>query len=56
MLAINKDLTKDTDIEEMPKKDPKIIEPTDNVKTNVIYKDKEVKEENPDYYDPFGGW
>ena len=56
MLAINKDLTKDTDIEEMPKKDPEIVEPTDNVKTNVIYKDKEVKEDNPDYYDPFGGW
>ena len=56
MLAINKDLVKDTDIEEMPKKDPKIVEPTDNVKTNVICKDKEIKEGNPDYYDPFGGW
>lgn len=56
MLSINEDLKKDTDIDEMPKPDPKKVEPTDNVKTNVVYKDDEIKEENPDYYDPFGGW
>lgn len=47
MLSINTDLKNDTDINNEPK---------DNVKTNVIFKDDEIKEENPKYYDPFGGW
>lgn len=47
MLATNEDIKRDIDIHDEPK---------DNVKTHSVYKDSEIKEENPEYYDPFGGW
>jgi hypothetical protein len=47
MLSTNTDAMTDTDINNEPK---------DNVPTNVIYKSEEIKEENPQYYDPFEGW
>ena len=47
MLSTNTDVKHDTDINGEPK---------DNVPTNVKYKSDEVKEDNPQYYDPFEGW
>lgn len=47
ILSNNTDLKNDKDI---------FDEPKDNVPTHVNYADKEIKEENPQYYDPFGGW
>ena len=47
MLSTNTDATTDTDINGAPK---------DNVPTDVVYKSEEIKEENPQYYDPFEGW
>ncbi|MBR1610484.1 MAG: hypothetical protein IJ672_03200, partial [Methanobrevibacter sp.] len=47
MLSTNTDVKHDTDIHGEPK---------DNVPTNVKYKSDEVKEDNPQYYDPFEGW
>jgi hypothetical protein len=47
MLSTNTDAMTDRDINNEPK---------DNVPTNVIYKSEEIKEENPQYYDPFEGW
>ena len=47
MLSINKDVSANTDIKDNPK---------DNVKKHVEYVDKVIKEDNPDFYDPFGGW
>jgi hypothetical protein len=47
MLSTNKDAVNDVDINNKPK---------DNLPTNVQYKSKEIKEENPQYYDPFEGW
>ena len=37
-------------------KGDEIIEPTDNVHDHAIYKSSESKEDNPQYYDPFGGF
>jgi hypothetical protein len=56
MLQTNTDAKKDTDVGELPKENPHIIEPTDNVRTHEEYKSNEIKEENPNYYDPFEGW
>jgi hypothetical protein len=47
MFSTNTDAKNDTD---------KNGEPKDNVHTHVIYNSKEIKEENPQYYDPFDGW
>jgi hypothetical protein len=47
MLSTNTDAKTDTDINNEPK---------DNVPTNVQYKSEEIKEDNPQYYDPFEGW
>ena len=47
MLSINTDIKKDVDNEGKSK---------DNVESHALYKDNEIKEENPKYYDPFDGW
>lgn len=47
MLSINTDIKKDVDDAGKPK---------DNVESHAIYKDNEIKEDNPKYYDPFDGW
>ena len=47
MLATNEDVKKDVDKNNKPK---------DNVNTHVVYKSDEIKEDNPAYFDPFGGW
>jgi hypothetical protein len=56
MLQTNTDAKKDTDEGELPKKNPSIVEPTDNVKTHEEFVPNETKVENPQYYDPFEGW
>jgi hypothetical protein len=56
MLQTNTDSKKDTDEGELPKKDPSVVEPTDNVKTHEEFVPNETKVENPQYYDPFEGW
>ena len=56
MLQINTALKKDNDLDEIPKTDKAVVEPADNVKTHVIFKPTETKQENPDYFDPFDGW
>lgn len=47
MLATNEDVKKDVDKNNKPK---------DNVNSHVVYKSDEIKEDNPAYFDPFGGW
>lgn len=47
MLATNEDVKKDVDKNNKPK---------DNVNSHVVYKSDEIKEDNPVYFDPFGGW
>ena len=47
MLSTNEDMKKDVDKNNVPK---------DNVHSHAIYKDDEIKEDNPAYFDPFGGW
>lgn len=47
MLATNEDVKKDIDKNNKPK---------DNVNSHVVYKSDEIKEDNPAYFDPFGGW
>lgn len=47
MLATNEDIKKDVDKNNKPK---------DNVNSHVVYKSDEIKEDNPAYFDPFGGW
>ena len=47
MLATNEDVKKDVDKNNKPK---------DNVNSHVVYKSDEIKEYNPAYFDPFGGW
>lgn len=47
MLATNEDVKKDVDENNKPK---------DNVNSHVVYKSDEIKEDNPAYFDPFGGW
>lgn len=47
MLATNEDVKKDVDKNNKPK---------DNINSHVVYKSDEIKEDNPAYFDPFGGW
>lgn len=47
MLTTNEDVKKDVDKNNKPK---------DNVNSHVVYKSDEIKEDNPAYFDPFGGW
>lgn len=47
MLATNEDVKKDVNKNNKPK---------DNVNSHVVYKSDEIKEDNPAYFDPFGGW
>ena len=55
ILSNNNDITRDTDLKYSD--DGNVIsEPQDNVESHVRYREKESKQENPDYYDPFEGW
>lgn len=55
MLAINEDLKRDETLK-YSEEGEILKDAKDNVESHVVYNDKEVKEENPEYYDPFGGW